>query len=370
MYFILKSEIDAVNQYYCPYCNLPRIKRLDKKELYNKYICWNKNCEMRDVPFMILTDYISQESSFDINCNSCEEEFERSFVNKDDGLIVLSFKCKSKMCEANADPIQYDLNQGTWVGSNPNIKIFEDHDEKMPKSSRNIESKAIINQEKIGEKDRKLDPPEESISPPPATTAVGLKCSICEIGENPLLTMDKEQYSRFLAHHDGKAIVLVDVPNFVRTLKRLYPREFVKILQKSYALLLRLIDRTFNSLDGYIIRYFSKPDEDLKESNELLMNYCRENQGAEFFHMLQIEKSGHYSDIDNYLIANGIEILERCEIKGFVIVSSDKDYLPVMQIANHKNVRSYIYGVNTSNIYEKYGIKDIRVLGGLNFFDK
>ncbi len=36
---------------------------------------------------------------------------------------------------------------------------------------------------------------------------------------------------------------------------------------------------------------------------------------------------------DYYLIANGAEILERCKIRGFVIVSNDKDYLPVMQRA-------------------------------------
>jgi hypothetical protein len=88
----------------------------------------------------------------------------------------------------------------------------------------------------------------------------------------------------------------------------------------------------------------------------------------EFFHLLKIEKAGHYSDIDNYIIANSVEILEKCELKGFVIVSSDKDYLPVMRIANFKGVKSRILGINTPEIYEEYKIVDIKFLGIMNFF--
>ncbi|GAG86335.1 unnamed protein product, partial [marine sediment metagenome] len=65
-----------------------------------------------------------------------------------------------------------------------------------------------------------------------------------------------------------------------------------------------------------------------------------------------------------------VEILERCEIRGFVIVSSDKDYLPVMRIASYKNVKSRILGINTPEIYEKYNIEDIKFLGMMKFFDK
>ena len=56
-----------------------------------------------------------------------------------------------------------------------------------------------------------------------------------------------------------------------------------------------------------------------------------------------------YSDIDNYLIANSVEILERCEIRGFVIISSDKDYLPVLRIAIHKKVKTRIIGIISNN---------------------
>ena len=79
-------------------------------------------------------------------------------------------------------------------------------------------------------------------------------------------------------------------------------------------------------------------------------------------------KGSGYSDIDNYLIANGVEILERRTIKGFIIVSSDKDYLPVMRIANYKKVRARILGINTPEIYEQYQIEDIKFMGIMKFF--
>ena len=33
-----------------------------------------------------------------------------------------------------------------------------------------------------------------------------------------------------------------------------------------------------------------------------------------------------------------------------------------MRIATHKNIRKYIYGLNTAAIYEKYGIDDLKIL--------
>ena len=54
---------------------------------------------------------------------------------------------------------------------------------------------------------------------------------------------------------------------------------------------------------------------------------------------------------------------------SFVIVSSDKDYLPVMRIASYKKIKSRILGINTSDIYEKYNIDDIKFLGIMKFFD-
>jgi len=67
------------------------------------------------------------------------------------------------------------------------------------------------------------------------------------------------------------------------------------------------------------------------------------------------------------IFLNAVEILEQCQIKEFTIVSSDKDYLPVMKIARYKNIKSYILGINQYEIYQKYGIKDIRFRGILRY---
>ncbi|KKM74701.1 hypothetical protein LCGC14_1397650, partial [marine sediment metagenome] len=107
----------------------------------------------------------------------------------------------------------------------------------------------------------------------------------------------------------------------------------------------------------------------LEIPNNIIINLCSKNSNKEIFHLLKVPKGGGYSDIDNYLIANGVEILERCEIRGFVIVSSDKDYLPVMRIASYKRIKSRIIGINTPEIYEKYSITDIKFLGIMKFFD-
>ncbi|MBA7523792.1 hypothetical protein ES705_15926 [subsurface metagenome] len=134
-------------------------------------------------------------------------------------------------------------------------------------------------------------------------------------------------------------------------------------------MLLQYIQNSFHTTSDYIIRYFSKPDKDLQIPNKIFMDFCIEYPEQEFFHLLKVPKRAGYSDIDNYLIANGVEILERCDIKGFVIVSSDKDYLPVMIIASYKKVKSRILGINTPEIYEKYEIADIKFLGMMKFFE-
>jgi len=38
-----------------------------------------------------------------------------------------------------------------------------------------------------------------------------------------------------------------------------------------------------------------------------------------------------------------------------------------MKIASHKNIKSYILGVNQSEIYKKYNIKDIKFRGILHY---
>ncbi len=140
-------------------------------------------------------------------------------------------------------------------------------------------------------------------------------------------------------------------------------------MKKAHLLLLQYIKNSFHTSDNYIIRYFSKPAKDLEIPNNIIINFCTQNQKREFFHLLKVLKGAGYSDIDNYLIANSVEILKRCEIRGFAIVSSDKDYLPVMRIASYKKFKSRILGFNTPEIYEKYYIYNIKFLGIMKFFE-
>ncbi len=334
-----------------------------------------KKCDKKDVPFGILNEYIELEDFFEPYCENCQEPYVREF-QRDLEKVVLTFKCEGKLCGTYLDPFRYNLHLGKWEGTPPKIVMYEDEsiDEKQ---KERLSTKKKRRQEN-GK--RQLDSLIEQVqsnqvrllekAPNELSGDKRNACTLCPIGDIPLLTMNNEQYNEFLDYHNNKVVVLVDVPNYVRTLHSLYPSEFDVILKKAYQFLLKFIDNSFHTSTDYIIRYYSKPDNDLKMWNQILMEFCRNNSDCEFFHLLEIEKSGHYSDIDNYLIANGIEILERCKIKGFVIVSSDKDYLPVMQIASHKNVRKYIYGINTADIYEKYGITDIQLLGTLEFFKK
>ena len=151
-----------------------------------------------------------------------------------------------------------------------------------------------------------------------------------------------------------------------------YPNSFNEVIIKSHQLLLKSIKNLFNTSDEYehIIRYFSKPADDLDASNNLIKDFCHANSSSEYFHLLKLGKGKGFSDIDNYLIANGVEILERCALKGFMIVSSDKDYLPVMRIAKYRNVKSYIMAINTPRVYEQYKIDDIKFLGIMKYFKK
>jgi len=190
------------------------------------------------------------------------------------------------------------------------------------------------------------------------------------IEDIPLLTMTSAEYGDFLNFHQDKVVILVDLPNFIRTLRDLYPHNFEDVLRKAHDFMLQYIENSFHTSNDYIIRYFSKPAKDLEIPNNIIINLCSKNPDKEIFHLLKVLKGVGYSDIDNYLIANAVEILERCKIRGFIIVSSDKDYLPVMRIASYKNIKSRIIGINTPEIYEKYNIQDITFLGMMKFFEK
>ena len=73
MFFILRSEIEAKGNNFCPKCLKSQIKKQDRTEHYNKYSCWNKNCENKDVPFVIINEKIVDEDYFDPFCEFCQE---------------------------------------------------------------------------------------------------------------------------------------------------------------------------------------------------------------------------------------------------------------------------------------------------------
>jgi len=268
----------------------------------------------------------------------------------------------------------YDLKKRTWKGQIPRFMVFEDqldsteHAEQIlweeGKASKNkkapnhrkIKDKAIT--EEVG------DRPSKQIK-----KKAKQKVQNARMNRISLLTMDKIEFETYLRSHKEKIVILVDVPNFIRTLHKLYPNNFLDILRRAHELLLNFIGNYFPSQEDYIIHYFSKPDPDLEGANNLLeKGYCQ-GSSSEFFHLLEIEKSGHFSDIDNYLIVHAVALLERCSLKGFAIVSSDKDYLPVMKIAGFKDFKSCILGINTSEIYEKHAIGNIKFLGIMKYLN-
>ncbi|MHA1988935.1 MAG: NYN domain-containing protein [Promethearchaeota archaeon] len=372
MFFILKSEVETIdiqkNYYkkriYCPSCRKTQLKKLNSNHFYNKYKCWNKDCKEKETPFVVINDYIKNEASFEDTCDACEERYFREFAIDSNENFLLYFKCNGMLCETNIEPYCYNVKSGDWGEDSPKFISYEEqtntantklkHGSKVGSQIQEIEEQ---NKDPIGSIS------EEFLEQKPYNYAY-------KIEEIPLLSMNHLEYSNFLEHHEDKVVVLVDMPNFVRTLRGLYRHNFESVLKKAHQQLLDFIEKSYHTSDDYIIRYFSKPDKDLEVPNKIIINFCTERQNKEYFHLLKMLKGGGYSDIDNYLIANGVEILERCTIKGFVIVSSDKDYLPVMRIASYKNIKSRILGINTSEIYEKYDIPNIKFLGIMNFFEK
>ncbi|KKM13736.1 hypothetical protein LCGC14_1713220, partial [marine sediment metagenome] len=75
---------------------------------------------------------------------------------------------------------------------------------------------------------------------------------IYKIEEIPLLTMNNDEYSKFLEHHQNKVVCLVDLPNFIRTLREFFPRDFENVLKKAHLLLLQYIENSFHTSDNYI----------------------------------------------------------------------------------------------------------------------
>ena len=371
MDFLLKSEVESIDVQknypkkviYCPICFKTQLKKLDSNNFYNKYQCWNKNCEKKNDPFLVINDYIVNEHKFSGTCENCQEPFQREFMIDTNQNLQLVFKCNGKMCDTHLEPYSYNLSRGEWDGKPPKFVLYDDDLVDIRLYLK--KAKTIVNAAQKKELEQEYLIPHLTEELQEQNDEVQERC----IEDIPLLTMNNEEYNQFLECHQNRVVVLVDAPNFIRTLRELYPRNFEDVLKKSHEMLLQYIERSFHTSSDYIIRYFSKPDKDLQGPNNIFVNFCNGDSKREIFHLLKLPKGGGFSDIDNYLIANGVEILERCSLKGFIIVSSDKDYLPVMRIASYRKVKSRIIGINTPEIYEKHNITDIKFLGMMKFFE-
>jgi hypothetical protein len=359
MYFLLKSEIESIDidknyikrRVYCPFCKNVMLKKLDSNEIYDKYQCWNIKCDYKNTPFALIKDYIQYEDLFKTVCESCGESYNRELVDNGNHRLFIRFSCTGNDCETHLKPYCYNFFQDEWEGIPP---PFIDYD-------KNTNSKAY-NQEISENRTNKMRYVEISKE---NLIELGLKeipNHIFKMEEIPLLNMKYSDYNRFLKYHKDKFVVLVDLPDFIRSLREIIPFNFELVLERAHQLLIEFIKHYFHTQDDYIIHYFSKLDTDLELSNKVIINFCMKNRNTEFFHILKVPKERTCSDIDSYLIANGIEILERCRIKGFGIVCSERDYHPVMQIASYKNIQSIMVGLDTPKIYEKYKIPNMKFL--------
>ena len=134
MYFLLKSEVETIDiekDYYkkrlfCPFCGKTQLKKLNSNELYNKYHCWNKDCEKNNVPFVVLNKYIQEEDLFSGVCESCQQPLHREFSVGDNHAILIFFRCNSKMCESNMEPYCYNLTKQAWQGKKPKFILYDD----------------------------------------------------------------------------------------------------------------------------------------------------------------------------------------------------------------------------------------------------
>ncbi|MFX1455212.1 MAG: hypothetical protein ACFFDB_07520 [Promethearchaeota archaeon] len=366
MYFLLKSEIESIDidknclkrRVYCPFCKNIMLKKLDSNEKYDKYQCWNVRCEYKDTPFALMKGYIQYEDLFNTVCKSCGESYNRELVDNGNHGLLLKFSCTGNDCGTHLKPYSYNIFQDEWEGTPP---PFINYDEETISETDNHDKR-----ENSINKMRCVEISKESL------IEMGLKelpNHTFKMEEIPLLNMKYNDYNRFLKYHKDKFVILVDLPDFIRSLREIIPFNFELVLERTHQLLIGFIKHSFKAQDDYVVHYFSKPDNDLQLSNKIIINYCIKNRKNEFFHILKIPKGRVNSDIDSYLIANGVEILERCKIKGFGIVCSEKDYHPVMQIASYKNIKSIMVGLDTPKIYEKYKMPNINFIRIWKFFE-
>ncbi|MDX1797597.1 MAG: hypothetical protein R3255_03015, partial [Candidatus Lokiarchaeia archaeon] len=268
------------------------------------------------------------------------------------------FRCSGKNCETNLNPYCYNIHRGEWEGVPPQ---FINYDKKSNTQDINQDNNENATPKIQCVKISKEDLIEFGLK--------DLSNHNYKIEDTPLLSMKVSEYDKFLKYHKGKFVILVDLPDFIGSLRETIQFNFEHILHKAHQLLLEFIKSSFYTSDDYIIHYFSRPEEDFELPNKIIIDYCMKNKKNEFFHYIKVPCGQGYSNIDNYIIGYGVDILERSKIRGFGIVCSEKDYLPLMIIAGYKNVRSFILGIKTPKIYEKYEIPNMKILEIKKFFE-
>lgn len=340
---IFKLRYESYNQRtgLCPVCNkFNSTKRVLDGGYFEIFVCYHPLCSGRY--FAIVKKFLHNEYKYIDKCPDCGIKLERIFHlirhlyceengHKDFYEVKLYFKCD----KCDSEHYTYNLSKGHWEG---NIPIFETDESKFRLPLKKI--KEIKKQKKIAIAEQ----------------------FICEHMIMPLLEMEKAHYTRFLRFHGNKVVVMVDVPNLVRTLRECeFDQNISEIILQTHDLLVKFIKKSFRVSELYIIRYFSKPDIDLLRANEILASYCRDSD-KEFFHLLEVYKQKRFSDIDNYLIANAVNIISRIRIKGFCIVSSDKDYLPVFTLSSYGDIKSFLIAINVPTLYYECKVPVIKLL--------
>ncbi len=250
MLFNLRSEVEfknidkshIVKRISCPFCGQHQIRRISREALITKYQCWNKNCENNGIEFAVLNDYIADEEFLELYCDMCEEPFARDLYCDNDNNVLLKFSCKDKLCKNHLNLFFYNLNQNCWLNRTPRFVIYEDQALNLERSPSESSQSNIIK----AKSKRRLHSPLNDISEAPqeeldarSSKIISQRETLFNLQELPLLSMTPTKYSEFLKLYDNKVVVLVDVPNFIRTLRELYPRNFEKILKKHIRLLLK-----------------------------------------------------------------------------------------------------------------------------------
>jgi uncharacterized LabA/DUF88 family protein len=331
-----RTEMGRVKKMRCPECGRST-RRVKAREHFSIRVCKGPSCRRRGDFFVGLNGFMHNEFKFSARCRYCGEKLTRRLARNEEGELLLAFRCDSvdsKLCAgASEDPFTYNLTRDRWEG---NIPTFEE----------DIDSYRLPEGDKE-ELKRKARGDE-----------------ICPVGDMPLLTMRGRLYEKFVEAHHGRAVAMVDVPNLVRTLREYHLKDFEDFLRDSRLAVLDLIFSKMDTVTEHIIHYFSNPSEDLGDANAIFSEHC--DGDWEMFHSLEARKFHHgeygYGDIDSYLVANAISILTLCDLKGLLLVTSDKDFLPVVRYAKLRRIPCFIVGANPAADFSEWETEVLNLL--------